>query len=97
MEEKYDFSKYRNETNVSLKQRYGLSLSTFKKNIEAIQPQLEEMRKALRPGAKRGSNFYTHPMLKLLFDHMGGEPHLPTDAEKAKMKKEDKDKKKDTE
>lgn len=87
MEETYDFSKYHNETNVSLAQRYGISLTTFKKNIEAIMPQLEEMRKALRPNAKRGSNFYTRPMLKLLFIHMGGEPDLPTDEEKAKRKK----------
>lgn len=93
MEEKYDFSKYRNETNVTLAERYGFSLSTFKKNIDVLMPQLEKMRKALRPNAKRGSNFWTIPMLKLLFDHMGGEPTLPTEEEKARLKKEEQEKK----
>jgi len=74
MERTYDFSKYINETNASLASKYGWSLSTFKNNIADIQPQLKELRKKFRSKAKRGVRFWTHEMLKLLFEHIGFEP-----------------------
>jgi len=67
----YDFKKYNNETNHTLAAKYGVSLSTFKKNKEAIQPELEVLRKKIRPGAKKGIRFWSNEMLQLLFDHMG--------------------------
>ncbi len=83
METTYDYSKYVNETNVSLAERYDWSLSTFKKNIADIQPKLKKLRKKFRSGAKRGVRFWTCEMLKLLFDHIGFEP-----VEKKKKPKE---------
>ncbi len=93
MKQTWDFSKYHNETNKTLAARYGYSKNTFKNNIEGIKPQLDELRKALRPNGKRGSNFWTIPMLQLLFDHMGFEPPLPLPEELTKKKKSEREKK----
>ncbi|MGE0635389.1 MAG: hypothetical protein AB7G44_10170 [Bacteroidia bacterium] len=89
MKQTWDFSKYHKETNKTLAARYGYSKNTFKKNIEGINDELDAMRKALRPSGKRGSNFWTIPMLQLLFDHMGFEPPLPLPQELGKKKKAD--------
>lgn len=72
----YDFKKYINETNQTLAAKYGVSVSTFRINKALIQPELEVMRKKLRPDAKRGGRFWSNEMLQLLFDHMG-EPIFP--------------------
>jgi len=74
----YDFNKYNNETNQTLAVKYGVSLSTFKKNKAAIQPKLEALRKKIRPDSKLGVRFWTDEMLGVLFDHIG-EPHFRAD------------------
>lgn len=61
MKQTWDFSKYQNQTNKTLAARYGYSKNTFKKNIEGIKPQLDELRKALRPTAKEVQTSVLYP------------------------------------
>lgn len=71
MKQDYDFTRYRNQTNKSLAVLYGVSLATFKRYIQAIQPKLQELRLQILPGSVLGARYWTRPMLILLFNHLG--------------------------
>jgi len=71
---KYDFSKYISCDCKMLAAAYGLSISTFKRNVKKIKPQLDNIRQKIRPGSPLGPRYWTNEMLQILFDHMGGEP-----------------------
>ncbi len=85
-DKKYDFSKYRNETNQSLADRYGISLTTFKEYKKVIDPELKKIKKKILPNSSRGPRIWTPEMLKLLFDLLGEPPEVPPKKETKEAK-----------
>jgi len=87
---KYDFSKYRSETNSTLAERYGVCLTTFKEYKKAIAPELQKIKQKILPNSSRGPRIWTSEMLQLLFDLLGVPPEVPPKKE-PKGPKENKD------